>query len=203
MQLTDKPAESRAGKPRNYSGLLREINQRIRSAQYTALKAVNQELSRLYRDIGRMIVERQAVAGWGKAVVEPLAADLQAEFPGAGSFSASNLWRMKAFFEAYNGLKKFASLVREIAWSHNLVILERCKDPLQREFYANHSRMLTLNGTTVRCATSGSIGTCLNPLSRHRNQPLSGSGHTITNAPIWPWAAYHRYKRGSPFNLYF
>ena len=40
-----------------------------------------------------MIVKRQAVEGWGKAVVEPLAADLQVEFSGAGGFSASNLWR--------------------------------------------------------------------------------------------------------------
>jgi len=42
---------------------------------------------------------------------------------------------MKAFFEAYSGSEKLAPLVREIGWSHNLVILERCADPLEREFY--------------------------------------------------------------------
>jgi predicted nuclease of restriction endonuclease-like (RecB) superfamily len=87
-----------------------------------------------------MIVERQDVEGWGKAVVEQLAADLRTEFPGVGGFSASNLWRMKAFFEAYNGLEKLAPLVREIGWSHNLAILERCKDPLEREFYLRMTR---------------------------------------------------------------
>lgn len=61
-------------------------------------------------------------------------------FPGVGGFSASNLWRMKAFFEAYNGLEKLAPLVREIGWSHNLAILERCKDPLEREFYLRMTR---------------------------------------------------------------
>ena len=60
MQLTDKPAKSRAGKPRNYSRLLREIKQRIRSAQYVALKAVNQELIGLCWDIGRMIVMKNS-----------------------------------------------------------------------------------------------------------------------------------------------
>jgi len=30
--------------------------------------------------------------------------------------------------------------VREIAWSHNLIILERCKDPLEREFYLRMTR---------------------------------------------------------------
>ena len=94
----------------------------------------------MYWDIGRMIVERQDVEGWGKAVVEQLAADLRTEFPGVGGFSASNLWRMKAFFEAYNGLEKLAPLVREIGWSHNLAILERCKDPLEREFYLRMTR---------------------------------------------------------------
>jgi predicted nuclease of restriction endonuclease-like (RecB) superfamily len=94
----------------------------------------------LYWDIGRMIVERQDVEGWGKAVVEQLAADLRTEFPGVGGFSTSNLWRMKAFFEAYTGLEKLAPLVREIGWSHNLAILERCKDPLEREFYLRMTR---------------------------------------------------------------
>ncbi len=117
-----------------------DVKVRIRSAQYDALKAVNKELVILYWDIGRMIVERQERAGWGKAVVEQLAADLRMEFPGMGGFSASNLWRMKAFFEAYTGLEKLAPLVREIGWSHNLAILERCKDPLEREFYLRMTR---------------------------------------------------------------
>lgn len=92
MEPTDRPTGSRAGKPRNYSGLLSEIKERIRSAQYAALKEVNKELVGLYWDIGRMIVERQAAEGWGKSVVEQLAADLQMEFPGVGGFSASNLF---------------------------------------------------------------------------------------------------------------
>jgi len=123
-----------------YRDLVVEVKERIRSAQYEALKAVNKELVGLYWDIGRMIVERQDVEGWGKAVVEQLAADLRAEFPGVGGFSSSNLWRMKAFFEAYTGLEKLAPLVREIGWSHNLAILERCKDPLEREFYLRMTR---------------------------------------------------------------
>ena len=42
------------GKPQNYPDLLAEIKQRIRFVQYAALKAVNQELVGLCRDIGRM-----------------------------------------------------------------------------------------------------------------------------------------------------
>jgi predicted nuclease of restriction endonuclease-like (RecB) superfamily len=140
MKPTDKTPKNSLGKPQDYPRLLTEIKERIRSAQYEALKTVNKELVGLYWDIGRMIVDRQDVEGWGKAVVEQLAADLRTEFPGVGGFSASNLWRMKAFFEAYNGLEKLAPLVREIGWSHNLAILERCKDALEREFYLRMTR---------------------------------------------------------------
>lgn len=126
--------------PADYGALLVAVRERVRAAQYQALKAVNRELVGLYWDIGRLIVERQANAGWGKAIVQQLAADLQREFPGIGGFSASNLWRMKAFFETYAGSEKLAPLVREISWSHNLIILERCSDPLEREFYLRMTR---------------------------------------------------------------
>jgi predicted nuclease of restriction endonuclease-like (RecB) superfamily len=124
----------------DYGRLLAEIKDRVRTAQYEALRAVNKELVAMYWDIGRMIVERQAGATWGKSVVQQLASDLQLEFPGVGGFSASNLWRMKSFYEDYALSEKLAPLVREIGWSHNLVILERCADPLQREFYIRMTR---------------------------------------------------------------
>ncbi len=119
----------------DYGLLLGEVKQRIRSAQYEALKAVNRELIALYWDIGQLIVTRQQVAGWGKSVVEQLAKDLQAEFPGITGFSAPNLWRMRLFYQSYATHEKLAPLVREIGWTHNLVILEKCKDDLEREFY--------------------------------------------------------------------
>ena len=68
--------------PEDYSVLLAEVKERVRSAQYEALKAVNKELVALYWDIGKLIAERQNREGWGKSVVERLAKDLQNEFPG-------------------------------------------------------------------------------------------------------------------------
>lgn len=128
--------------PADYAPLLSALKERVRAAQYAALKAVNTELVGLYWDIGRLLVERQAGSTWGKGVVQQLATDLQLAFPGVGGFSASNLWRMRAFFEAYQGQEKLAPLVREVAWSHNLVILERCSDALEREFYLRMTRKM-------------------------------------------------------------
>ena len=104
--------------PGDYSYLLAEVKERVRSAQYAALKVVNKELVGLYLDIGKMIADRQKAEGWGKSVVQQLAADLRAEFPDIGGFSASNLWRMKLFYETCTSIPKLAPLVREIAWSH-------------------------------------------------------------------------------------
>lgn len=126
--------------PQDYTALLGEIKLRVRSAQYAALRAVNKELISLYWDIGGMIVERRQLEGWGRSVVEQLAGDLQAEFPGISGFSAANLWRMRQFYEAYAGSEKLAQLVREIGWGHNIVIMEKCKDDLAREFYVRMTR---------------------------------------------------------------
>ncbi len=123
-----------------YHHLLVEIKQRIQSAQYEALRAVNKELINLYWGIGQLIVSRQAGATWGKSIVQNLARDLQLEFPGMSGFSTTNLWRIKLFYETYVHHEKLAPLVREIGWTHNLVIMEKCKDDLEREFYIRMTR---------------------------------------------------------------
>ena len=98
-----------------YGTLLADIKQRIRAAQYAALKAANTESVSLYWDIGRMIISRQEGDTWGKAVVAQLSVDLQKEFPGVRGFSASNLWRMRVLYAIYSKNIKLAPLVRELA----------------------------------------------------------------------------------------
>jgi predicted nuclease of restriction endonuclease-like (RecB) superfamily len=119
-----------------FSTFVAEEKQLIKVAQYRALQAVNHEQMALYWEIGRMIVERQQKYSWGKGVVEHLAADLQAVFPDTKGYSARNLWRMKQLFEEYNGsLLILPPVVAEIGWTHNIIILEKCKDENQRFFY--------------------------------------------------------------------
>jgi hypothetical protein len=72
--------------PNDYTALLAEVKERIRTAQYAALRAVNKELIGLYWDIGQMIVTRQQGETWGKSVVQRLAADLRHEFHGISGF---------------------------------------------------------------------------------------------------------------------
>jgi len=86
----------------DYIQWLGEMKCRIQSARLAAARTVNQEVIRLYWDIGCGIIEKQQTLGWGKSVVDRLSRDLQEEFPGVTGFSARNLWDMRRLFESYS-----------------------------------------------------------------------------------------------------
>lgn len=111
-----------------------EIKEKVRSAQYEALKAVNTQLISLYWEIGKSITEKQK-DGWGKAIVPKLSFELQKEFPGMSGFSSPNLWLMAQFYTDYHSVTNLLPLVREISWTKHTAILRTCKDNHQREFY--------------------------------------------------------------------
>ena len=121
--------------PAGYGDFLHEVKSQIRQRQFQALRAANKELLALYWWLGENISRRQAELGWGKSVVETLAQDLQTEFPGRNGFSARNLWNMLDFYRDYADRPKLQPLVAEISWAKNLLIMARCKDDLEREFY--------------------------------------------------------------------
>jgi predicted nuclease of restriction endonuclease-like (RecB) superfamily len=87
-----------------------------------------------------MIVERQKNESWGKSIVQKLAKDIWKNHPNIKGFSSQNLWRMKQFYEEYAKSEKLAPLVRDVAWTHNTIILTKCKDDLEREFYIRMTR---------------------------------------------------------------
>ena len=107
---------------------------KVRQAQYEALKAVNIQLINLYWEIGKSIFEKQS-ENWGKSIVVNLSKELQKEFPEISGFSEGNLWLMAQFYTEYHTIENLVPLVREISWSKHIVILKKCKDNLQRQFY--------------------------------------------------------------------
>lgn len=134
-----------------FNQFLSDIKTEIREAQHQALLSVNKQLIDLYLNIGQMIVERQEAFGWGKSVVKKLSKELQKEFPGIKGFSTASLWRMRTFYQNSKENTKLAPLVREISWTKNVVIFEKCKDPIQQEFYLKMARKY---GWTKKCAHS-------------------------------------------------
>ena len=112
-----------------------DIAQLITAARQRAVQAVNTTLIELYWQIGQRISQKIANAEWGAGVVEELARYLAHTQPGLRGFTRSNLFRMKQFYETYADNEIVAPLVRQIPWSHHLIILGQSKRPEEREFY--------------------------------------------------------------------
>ena len=126
---------------KSYLDFIAEIKNQIKSAQYRALQKVNKEQIGLYWNIGKTIIERQKEFGWGKGIVEILAQELQKELIGIHGFSARNLWRMRVLVEQYQDSSLILPpLVAEIPWTHNIIIIEKCKDENERFYYINLTR---------------------------------------------------------------
>ena len=133
----------------NYKQVLDTLKERVKQAQYQAFKAVNTELIRLYWDIGKTIVEKQQAYRWGETVIDTLAHDLQAAFPGVRGFSARNLRYMRKFFLTYQHEEKLQTLSAKIPWSHNVLIIEQCADNQEREFYLKSAAHFALSYRTL------------------------------------------------------
>lgn len=125
----------------DYVKTLADIKKRISEAQIKAAFAVNKELLKLYWYIGETIVKKQKENKWGSKIIEQLAKDLQNSFPGLSGFSRPNIFRMKAFFQAYEIVseppRQFETLaIFNIPWWHNVILLTKLKDYNQRIWYA-------------------------------------------------------------------
>lgn len=112
-----------------------EVLALIQSAKQQAMQAVNTQLIELYWQVGAYISRKLEQAEWGDSVVSQLAEHLVQTQPGLRGFTRSNLFRMRQFYETYHAEEKVAPLVRQLSWSHNLIIFSQSKRPEEREFY--------------------------------------------------------------------
>lgn len=138
--------------PPDYPRFLSGLKERIRAGRFKAALSANRELIAMYWDLGRQVVERQKRGSWGMNVIERAARDLRAEFPGMSGLSASNIWRMRAFYRAWAGADAILARpvrelgapilprpVAELPWRHNLALLEKLKTPQERLWYARQA----------------------------------------------------------------
>ena len=66
----------------------------------------------MYWKIGEYISEKVKNSGWGKSIVAEFADFIQSERPDIKGFSASNIWRIKQFYETYQNSEKLAPLIQ-------------------------------------------------------------------------------------------
>ena len=85
-----------------YAVLLRKIKQRVLIAQQRAIYAANEEMLRMYWDVGEMLQKSQDADGWGKKTLQRLSVDLKNEYSEIKGFSVRNMQYMIQFFNEYN-----------------------------------------------------------------------------------------------------
>jgi predicted nuclease of restriction endonuclease-like (RecB) superfamily len=112
----------------DYENFLRDLKQRIHSAQVRAALAVNRELVLLYWQISTDILTHQQQQGWGTKVIDSLSKDLLKEFPDIKGFSSRNLKYMRSFAEAYADEPIVQQLAAQIPWFHNCILLDKVKE---------------------------------------------------------------------------
>jgi len=140
-------------KEKDYIELLEEIKQQVTVSRVYAVKAVNSEMIAMYWNIGKTVLKRQQIHGWGKSIVDKLAIDLQHEYKDKTGFSSSNIWRMRQLYSEYTQPEILAQLVRDlniaeneaeitisnlvcsIPWGQNIMIMEKIKNISERLYY--------------------------------------------------------------------
>ncbi|MFA5504568.1 MAG: DUF1016 N-terminal domain-containing protein [Vulcanimicrobiota bacterium] len=155
-------------RPPGYAEWLADLKLKVQAAQQRASLAVNQELLRLYWQIGSEILTRQADAEWGSGILDQVSADLRAAFPEIKGFSRTNLNYMRAFAEAWPQLGEIGQqAVDQLPWGHNIILLSKLKTPEERLAHAHEASLQ---------------GWSRNTLALHiENRTLERQGRAITN----------------------
>lgn len=139
-----------------YATLLRQIKQRVQLAQRHAIYSANEEMLRMYWDVGCMLQQSQQADGWGKKTLQRLSVDLKNDYPEIKGFSVRNMQCMMQFFIEYNqeltmikGVPSqitqsviaqsweynFTLPVKHLDWTHNLILMQQVKDIRARYWY--------------------------------------------------------------------
>jgi predicted nuclease of restriction endonuclease-like (RecB) superfamily len=136
--------------PESSQALVAELRSLIIEARRRAATAVNAALTLLYWRVGDRIrrnVLSSERAGYGEQISATMSHQLVAEF-GRG-FERTNLTRMMKFAEVFPDPEIVATLSHHLSWSHFRELLP-LEQPLQREFYAEMSRVEGWSVRTLR-----------------------------------------------------
>jgi predicted nuclease of restriction endonuclease-like (RecB) superfamily len=153
-----------------------EIVRLIAGSRQQAIQAVNSTLIDLYWQVGETISRKIASSEWGDGVVPQLAQYIARTQPGLRGFTRANLFRMRQFYETYRDDTIVVALLRQLPWTHHMIILGQSKRPEEREFYLR----MAGTGTVVESPTGAPVeGRPLRTCCAHPGKSL---GSDATNA---------------------
>ena len=141
-----------------YVKWIKDISEQFKRSQIKAACSVNVELLKFYWSLGKEIAIRERDNRYGKHLIDRLSKDLRDELPDVKSFSRTNLYYMKGFYELYSN--EIVPQVGEqselmpfyIPWGHNKLIIDKCRDNSDKAIFFvkqtienNWSRAVLLN----------------------------------------------------------
>ena len=112
-----------------------EIINLIENRRLNAYRKANEELISLYWDFGKYVSNKINDNDWGDKTVDVLVKFIKEKYPTLKGFNRSGIYRMKQFYETYKDNEFVATLVRQISWSNNVLILGATKSIEEKEFY--------------------------------------------------------------------
>ena len=140
--------------PSQYQHLLVEVAGLVQSHRIQAVQSVQTISNQLYWNIGELIIKKQQEFGWGNSVIESLSKDLPNLIGEGISWSTRNLQFMRQLVLEYSNVKlavsqleisnvkqaashleKVKNLVLTTPWYHNVLIIQKVKNPQARIYY--------------------------------------------------------------------
>ena len=140
--------------PDTYNEFLSDVATAVQEHRVQAIQSVQTISNQLYWNIGELIIQKQEEFGWGKSVILLLSRDLPQLIGEGVSWSPRNLQFMKQLVAEYSNvnqgglqlentnvkptvshLEYVKKLVLNTPWKHNILILQKVKDPKARVFY--------------------------------------------------------------------
>ena len=151
------PNPPQSAAPPGYAEWLNQLKKDIARSRHRAALAINTELVSLYSRIGREILARQEVQGWGAKVIERLARDLKNAFRDMRGWSSSNLKHMRVFAQQCPDGRIGQQPADQLPWFHIVTLLTKLENQVERAWYRrNRKRCRTWQVTQARLA-SGQI----------------------------------------------
>jgi predicted nuclease of restriction endonuclease-like (RecB) superfamily len=143
-QLTKKEESNKSLRLDNhYTSFLKDIKNRLKTAQIRAALAANTELIKFYWQLGTDLIKHQESYKWGERFLEQFSHDMRQAFPEMQGFSVRNLQRVRQFSQLYPDLLITPQAVAQLPWGHISLLIQAVKDKSIREWYA---QQITKNG---------------------------------------------------------
>lgn len=119
----------------------------IEAHRKIAFQKVNEELITMYYEIGKYLSKKVKEEKWGSKVIENISKEIKNKYPTLKGFEKRGLYRMIQFYETYIGNEIVSTLLTQISWSNNLMIISSTRSMEEKEFYI---RMCIKNNYSTR-----------------------------------------------------